>query len=127
MNTKRVTTAADVILAALTQNRTAAGIALALESAGMLTPPETAAELTVFRASHDSIVMGRYTTAAEARKHCETVVRREVGDEVFLGWVPDDGSEMAAEELCIGEDVECSGYVVTPLAVATAYDPDADE
>ncbi|MFJ2259516.1 hypothetical protein ACIOKD_14440 [Streptomyces sp. NPDC087844] len=36
MNTKRVQTAADVVLAALTQNRTAAGIALALESAGML-------------------------------------------------------------------------------------------
>ncbi|NUP19229.1 MAG: hypothetical protein HOZ81_24680 [Streptomyces sp.] len=45
MNTRRVNTAADVILAALTQNRTAAGIAMALESAQLLMSPETAAEL----------------------------------------------------------------------------------
>lgn len=39
MNTKLVSSAADVINAALTQNRTAAGIALALDSAGFLTRP----------------------------------------------------------------------------------------
>jgi hypothetical protein len=44
VNTKLVNSAADVINAALTQNRTAAGIALALESAGLLTTPGTAAE-----------------------------------------------------------------------------------
>jgi hypothetical protein len=82
---------------------------------------------TMFRASHDSIAMGLYTTAAAAREHCETVLRREVGEEALLGWVPDDGSKLAAEELCIGEDVECSGYVVMPLEIASAYDPDADE
>lgn len=42
MNTKLVNSAASVINAALTQNRTAAGIALALESAGLLTTPGTA-------------------------------------------------------------------------------------
>ncbi|MET9098336.1 hypothetical protein [Streptomyces antibioticus] len=50
MNTRLVNTAADVINAALTQNRTAAGIALALESVQMLMSPETAAELERLRA-----------------------------------------------------------------------------
>lgn len=45
MNTKLVNSAAGAINAALMQNRTAAGIALALESAQMLMSPETAAEL----------------------------------------------------------------------------------
>jgi hypothetical protein len=50
VNTKRVNSAAGVILAAITQNRTAAGIALALESAGLLMSPEIAAELETLRA-----------------------------------------------------------------------------
>lgn len=49
MNTRLVNSAAGVILAALTQNRTAAGIALALESAGLLMGPDTAAELARLR------------------------------------------------------------------------------
>lgn len=49
MNTKSVNSAAGVILAALTQNRTAAGIALALDSAQMLMAPETASELERLR------------------------------------------------------------------------------
>lgn len=44
MNTRLVNTAADVILAALTQNRTAASIAMALDSARLLQSPETAAD-----------------------------------------------------------------------------------
>ncbi|MFE3169288.1 hypothetical protein [Streptomyces sp. NPDC059224] len=50
MNTRRVNTAADVINRALMQTRTAAGIALALESAQLLMSPETAAELEQLRA-----------------------------------------------------------------------------
>lgn len=50
MNTRSINSAAGVINAALTQNRTAAGIALALDSAGMLMTPETAAELASLRA-----------------------------------------------------------------------------
>lgn len=50
MNAKLINSAAGVINAALTQNRTAAGIALALDSAGMLMTPETAAELAGLRA-----------------------------------------------------------------------------
>jgi hypothetical protein len=45
VNTKLVNSAAGVVMAALQQNRTAAGIALALDSAQMLMTPETAAEL----------------------------------------------------------------------------------
>jgi hypothetical protein len=91
---------------------------------GEITQP---AELTIYRASHESIVMGRYTNRNAARKHCETVLRRELGEDVFLGWVPDHGGDDAPEELCIGEDFECSGYVVTPLAIASEYDEEADE
>lgn len=50
MNTGAVNSAAGVILAALTQNRTATGIALALDSAQMLMTPETAAETEQLRA-----------------------------------------------------------------------------
>lgn len=49
MNAKRVNSAAGVIMAALQQNRTAAGIALSLDSAQMLMTPETAAELERLR------------------------------------------------------------------------------
>ena len=50
MNTGAVNSAAGVILAALTQNRTATGIALALDSAQLLMTPEMAAELERLRA-----------------------------------------------------------------------------
>ncbi|MFI8531751.1 hypothetical protein ACIGMX_16115 [Streptomyces aquilus] len=50
MNTKLVNSAAGVINAALASNRTAAGIALALDSAQLLMSPETAAELEQLRA-----------------------------------------------------------------------------
>lgn len=50
MNAKLVSSATGVINAALTQNRTAAGIALALESAGLLMSPEVARELASLRA-----------------------------------------------------------------------------
>lgn len=58
MNTKLVNTAAGVINAALAQDRTAAGIALALESAQLLMTPETAAELEQLRTDR-----GRYRIA----------------------------------------------------------------
>ncbi|MFI2426562.1 hypothetical protein ACH5A7_21110 [Streptomyces sp. NPDC018955] len=50
MNTKSVSSAAGVILAALQQNRVPAGIALALDAAGLLMTPETAQELAELRA-----------------------------------------------------------------------------
>jgi hypothetical protein len=45
VNARLVTSAAGVIVAALKQNRTATGIALALDSARLLMTPETTAEL----------------------------------------------------------------------------------
>jgi hypothetical protein len=99
------------------------------------------APLTVYRASHDSIVMGMYTAAAEARKHCETVLRREYDEttKVSLWWRDDEGNEEQPQD---GE-VELiahvtphgfpkgrtwyTGYVVTSLAVSASYDEGADE
>ena len=127
-----------------------------LADAQLLMSPEKAAELErlrdrvaeleaaprqVFRASHESIVMGRYTTAAEARKHCETVVRREHAEstKVELWWREDedtvDQPELVEAELI--EHVKSSavpgpgytrptGYVVTALEVASAFDEEAD-
>ncbi|MFE0270848.1 hypothetical protein ACFWZY_01710 [Streptomyces sp. NPDC058992] len=87
----------------------------------------TPSDLTIYRAEHESIVMGLYQTRAQARAHCEDLVRREVGDSVFLGWVPDESGDDVPEELCTGYEIHCTGYVVTPLTVAAEYDREADE
>lgn len=131
MNTKLVNTAAEVILAALTQNRTAAGIATALDAAGLLKTPERP-PATVYRAEHDAIVMGLYTTREAAREHCMTVARRD-SKGAALEWIPDEPSEDDSPEelrnLGFGPDDEWfgTGYVVTPLEVASQYDEEADE
>lgn len=72
MNTKLVNSAAGVINAALGQDRTAAGIALALESAQLLMSPETAAELqrlrdenVLLRLNHDQVQASMAKMAAE--------------------------------------------------------------
>lgn len=62
MNTNLVNRAAGVVLAALEQDRTAAGIALALESAQMLMTPETAAELAKLRARVAELEAERHST-----------------------------------------------------------------
>lgn len=95
--------------------------------------------LTVFRASHDSIVMGHYTTAAEARKHCETVYRNEHAEstKVSLWWRDDEGEEDPTDR-----EVELishvtprgfdrgrtwyTGYRVTPVEISSEYDEEAD-
>ncbi|MGX1515045.1 hypothetical protein [Streptomyces collinus] len=86
-----------------------------------------AAQGTVYRASHDSIVMGLYRTAAEARKHCETEARQtEAGGAVF-DWIEDeeDGVAELVAKTCFGE--EETGYTVTVLEVAAEYDAEADQ
>lgn len=97
--------------------------------------------LTVYRASHDSIVMGLYTTAAAAREHCETEMRREYDEttKVSLWWREDedtvDQPEDGEQELFVHATPAGmspgrtwgTGYVVTPLEVAAAYDAEADE
>lgn len=100
-----------------------------------------AAQGTVYRASHDSIVMGLYRTAAEARKHCETEMRREYDEttKVSLWWREDedtaDQPEDGEQELFVhatpaGMDrgrTWAPGYVVTPLEIAAEYDAEADQ
>ncbi|HEY8985695.1 MAG TPA: hypothetical protein VIU15_39755 [Streptomyces sp.] len=104
--------------------------------------PEAPA-LTVYRASRDSIAMGLYSTAAEARKHCETVVRRAYTgsdskvslwwreDEDAVGW-PEGGEAQLYERVTPNNFGGRSytgrtGYVVTALEVAAEYDAEADE
>ncbi|MGW6747592.1 hypothetical protein [Streptomyces sp. NPDC055006] len=95
----------------------------------------------VYRASHDSIVMGLYTTAAAAREHCTAEVRREHSDTstVNLWWrededtvdQPEDGeAELIEHVVPHGFDrgiTRPTGYIVTPLEVASAYDEKGDE
>ncbi|GHI91317.1 hypothetical protein [Streptomyces olivaceus] len=81
----------------------------------------------VYRAAHDSIVMGLYTTAAEARRHCETEARQtEAGGAVF-DWIEDeeDGVAELVADTVSGE--EETGYTVTAVEVAAEYDPEADQ
>ncbi|MEU0991628.1 hypothetical protein, partial [Streptomyces sp. NPDC005953] len=90
-----------------------------------------AGDLTVYRASHDSIVMGLYTTAAEARRHCETVLLREYEGATVKHWWPepeddeDTEAELFAHVTPKGFDTGRTwrtGYVVTALTVSAKYD-----
>ncbi|WP_019328864.1 hypothetical protein [Streptomyces sp. TOR3209] len=84
------------------------------------------APLTIYRASHDSIPMGLYTTAAEARTHCETELRRDLPT-VVLDWIEDEEDDVAELVASVGEDERATGYVVEALEVAAKYDAEADE
>ncbi|NUH35317.1 hypothetical protein HUF15_00785 [Streptomyces samsunensis] len=105
------------------------------DEAGKVTP--TAGEITqpagptvYYRASHDSIVMGRYTTAVEARKHCETEERRSwpTGTTLTFDWIEDEEDGVAELTVVAGQNEESvTGYVVTTVEVASEYDEEADE
>ncbi|MFJ4624296.1 hypothetical protein [Streptomyces sp. NPDC088812] len=88
-----------------------------------------AAPLTVFRASHDSIGMGLYTTRQAAYEHCEAHELRD--DRVSpMAWnVDEDGvAELVRIRIPRSPGTESpTGYVVTPLEVASEYDEEADE
>ena len=86
----------------------------------------TPADLTVYRASHDSIVIGLYTTPTEARKHCEAEERHTwaKGTDLVFDWIEDEEDDVA-ELVTVTEDGKTetvTGYVVTPLTVASKYD-----
>jgi hypothetical protein len=81
--------------------------------------------LTVFRASHDSIVMGHYTTRQAAYVHCEAFLRRESPTASF-DWAEAEGGVAELTVRVDGEDLE-TGYTVTALEVASEYDAEADE
>lgn len=81
---------------------------------------------TVYRASHDAIVFGLYATAAPGREHCEVLVRREQAT-AELDWIEDE-EDGVAELVATVDGIEwTTGYVVTALEVASAYDEEADE
>jgi hypothetical protein len=176
VNTKAVNSVAGVILDAQTKDRTPAGIALALDAAGLILTPEIAAEvnrlrdrlteyqrpadeapiafaltpkaelgekdtregestspatLTIYRAEHDSgIPLGLYTTEAAARAHCEATASHEHPGSVALSfdWIDDESEPEEPRELTvtIDGDEETTGYIVTPLTVASEYDAEAD-
>ncbi|MFD5041998.1 hypothetical protein ACFWNI_33650 [Streptomyces sp. NPDC058377] len=91
-----------------------------------------AAPTVVYRAEHDAIVAGLYTTAEAAQQHCEALVSREypASAAVVFEWcVDEDDVDRPGLELDVRVDGEhvSTGYTVTPLEVAAAYDPDADE
>ncbi|MEU5608399.1 hypothetical protein AB0H03_06525 [Streptomyces sparsogenes] len=90
---------------------------------GEITQP---AELTIYRASHESIVMGLYTTTAAARAHCESDMRRDLPS-VSLDWIEDEEDGVAELVAAVGEEERPTGFVVTALEVASAYDEEADE
>lgn len=111
-------------------------VRLFLDGAGKVAPTggeiTQPAELTIYRASHDSIVMGLYTTREAAREHCEAEERSSWPGRtgITFAWIPDDSDPLSPEELSVfagQNDESATGYVVTPLTVASAYDEEADE
>jgi hypothetical protein len=83
---------------------------------------------TVYRASHDSIVMGLYTTADAARAHCEASARESIAGDISLDWIEDEEDGVGELVYTRVDGVECTtGYVVTALEVAASYDEGADE
>ncbi|MGW5175841.1 hypothetical protein ACWERY_15950 [Streptomyces sp. NPDC004082] len=92
----------------------------------------------VYRAEHpdSGIVLGTYSNREAAVAHCEALATRE-GATGLVSWVPDNGDAFSPEELtyfdveyCDGDDVPCqtcTGYIVTPIEVASEYDAEADE
>ena len=85
--------------------------------------------LTVYRAEHDSIVMGLYTTRQAAREHCEAeeLLSWSMGTSLTFDWIEDEEDGVAELVTVDGGDKTDTGYVVTPLEIASEYDPDGDE
>lgn len=82
---------------------------------------------TAYRASHDSIVIGHYTTEDAAREHCEAYVKSEHPGAV-LDWLADEEDFFSPAELVaqIGDEEHVTGYVVTPMEINSVYDPEAE-
>lgn len=95
---------------------------------------ETADELTVYRAGfagHD-IPLGLYTNQAAARAHCEAQLSIEYPPNVAIlhDWIGDDSGPLEPWQLVVevdGAPQQPTGYMVTPLTVASAYDEDGEE
>jgi hypothetical protein len=99
-------------------------VVFGLSKLGMLKAADEA-ELTVYRASHDTITFGLYTNPDAAWTHCQAFVKREFPPPVACYWrvLDDDVTELMVA-VHGGDDI-ATGYIVTPLTVAS--DPDGDE
>ncbi|THA78384.1 hypothetical protein E6R60_05725 [Streptomyces sp. A0642] len=96
---------------------------------GLPTAPDTG--LTYYRASHESIVVGRYTTEAVARRRCESLLSDEHPEDSVLlfDWIGDESEPEEPWELTVqvdGGDEQPTGYVVHPLRIEAEFDPDAE-
>lgn len=92
---------------------------------------EPAAAHTDYRAEHETIHVGHYTTEAEARRHCEALVSDEhpADRALVFDWIGDEDDPEEPRELTVqvdGGDETPTGYVVVPLSIAAERDPDAE-
>lgn len=91
-----------------------------------------AAPSVAYRASHDSITVGHYRTPDAARAHCEAYLKQEEPYVQETSWVPDTtegDNDMAPEALYMvvaGAESD-TGYLVTPLEIASEFDAGAEE
>ncbi|MCX4826079.1 hypothetical protein OG883_41145 [Streptomyces sp. NBC_01142] len=96
--------------------------------------PGEPVKVTVYRAEHseDLEPLGLYTNRGAARAHGEAMAEHDNKQPGLTHcWIPDDGDPSAVEELSEfgpGEDDEdATGYVVVPVTVTSAYEPEAEE
>ncbi|MGW1182997.1 hypothetical protein ACWD7Y_05145 [Streptomyces drozdowiczii] len=99
--------------------------------AGLPAGPD--ADLVVYRASHDTLPIGLYTTEDAARRHCEALLCAEhpdpPGHAMFFDWIGDEEDLEEPRELVVqlgDEDEKPTGYVVQALRVDDEFDPDAE-
>ncbi|MFY0511839.1 hypothetical protein ACOMD4_15855 [Streptomyces anulatus] len=87
MNAKRINAAAGVVLAAQKQRNTATGIAAALEAAGLLQSPESAAELVALRKQCEQLDKLSDEVMAERDAHHDALDRfaQAVAPEEVIG------------------------------------------
>lgn len=128
MNTRRVQAAAGVILAAQKTRKTAAGIAIALESAQLLQSPESAAEVAALRdrvaslteslrdaagqvAALESELGGAAARVAELETLSETTKRIMADAAAQVGLA---GDRIAELETRLGRDAE-QRHLMDPL------------
>ncbi|TQF04799.1 hypothetical protein E6W39_24445 [Kitasatospora acidiphila] len=85
-------------------------------------------ELTVWRAEHDGIRLGRYLDLEEAQAHAEDSYRELVGPAPTLRWYPEEPEDDSVLRLYAqheGDEVE-TAYRVVPVIVLTEYTPDGE-
>ncbi|MFC8276285.1 hypothetical protein ACFUJR_27890 [Streptomyces sp. NPDC057271] len=115
-------------------------LALATALAGLVPKAGQAAPatgpMTMYRAANEWVTLGHYTTREAARAHCQLHARDKYAAPA-LAWAacpPDEQDEAAKQDMANvflsdpGDDVpESTWYEVTPLAVLTEVDKEADE